>query len=105
DGDELSLRGAVEVGPPITQRALERTILVEDDAAAQQTCPRQIIGEGCSFLAILGEVQHRSAPLWRAWGDSTVRKAGSLRVTHTAMVWPVSQISSPASHKRKPSPI
>ena len=32
-----------------------------------------------------------------------MRNAGSLRVTHTAIVCPATQISSPATHRRNPS--
>src|SRR5262249_44675562 len=65
DGDELSLRGAVEVGAPVTQRALEGAVLIEEDAGPNETRPRQIVRQASRLLPVLGEVQHRSAPLWR----------------------------------------
>ena len=43
--------------------------------------------------------------MWRVWRDRTVRKAGSWRVTHTAIVWPAIQMRSPAIQSRRPRPI
>ena len=45
DRDELGLGGAVEVGAAVAQRALERAVLVEDDAGSDQAGPRQVVVE------------------------------------------------------------
>ena len=63
DGDELGVRGAVEVRAAVAQRALERAVLVEHDAGPDQAGPRQVVGEARRLLPVLGEVQHVSAPL------------------------------------------
>src|SRR6185436_1520102 len=105
DGDELGLCRAVQVGTTVSERALERAVLVENDAGSDQTGPGQVVAQADSLLAVFGEVQHRRAPLWRVWRDRTARKAGSWRVTHTATAWPASQIRRPASHRRRPRPM
>src|SRR5690242_11879405 len=84
DRDELGLSCAIKVGTTVAQRALERAILVEHDTGSDQARPRQVIAERRGLLSVFGQAQHASAPLWRARRDKTVRKAGSLRVTHTA---------------------
>ena len=58
DGNEFGGRGGVEIGPAKTRGALERAILVEDDAALDQGGPRQEVGEALGAAAVLGEVHH-----------------------------------------------
>ena len=63
---QLGLRGAVEVGAAVAQRALEGAVLVEHDPRRNQARPRQVVGQRGAVLAVLSEAQHDSAPLWRA---------------------------------------
>src|SRR5690348_12416121 len=73
-GDQLRLGGAVEVGTAVAQGALKTAVLVEHDAGRDQARPGEIVRQVSVAAAILGEVQHDRAPLWRACRDSTVRK-------------------------------
>ena len=89
DGDQLGLGGAVEVGAAIAQRALERAILVEDDAGSPPGTPRADSRQGRSSCGGIRQVQHVSAPLWRAWRDEHGEERRVLPVTHTARPWPI----------------
>ena len=46
DRDEFGLGGAVEVGAAVAHGALERAVLVEDDAGSDQAGPRQVVAAG-----------------------------------------------------------
>src|SRR3546814_3047534 len=61
-GDQLALRGAVEIRPTKPGRALETAVLVQDDARRDQPGPGQPVGEQRRALAVFGEVQHRGVP-------------------------------------------
>ena len=63
DSDQLGLGGAVEVGAPVAQCALEASVLVQDDAGRHQARPWQVVGQVLVAAAVLGEAQHDSAPL------------------------------------------
>ena len=63
DGDQLGIGGAVEVRAAVAQGPLERPVLVEHDAGADQAGPRQVVGDNSRLLPVLGKVQHVSAPL------------------------------------------
>ena len=83
--NQFGLGGAGEVGTAIADGALERAVLVQHNARRHQKGPGQIVGKVCCRLTVFGKVQHESAPLCREWRERTVRNAGSLRVTQTAM--------------------
>ena len=58
DADQLGRRGAIEVRSAKARRALERAVLVEDDALFDQGRPGQEVGEAGGTTAIFGKVQH-----------------------------------------------
>ena len=58
DGDEFGRHCAVEIRSAEPCRALERTVLVEDDALADQCGPRQEVREAGVGAAIFGEIHH-----------------------------------------------
>ncbi|MCY1540731.1 hypothetical protein D9M68_763870 [compost metagenome] len=64
-GHQLALRRAVQVRPTEARRALERAVLVQHHAGRHQAGPGQPVGEQGRALTVLGEVQHRGAPLTR----------------------------------------
>ncbi|KAG0774644.1 hypothetical protein G6F22_013900 [Rhizopus arrhizus] len=61
-GDQLALRGAVEVRPAKPRRALETAVLVQDDARRDQPGPGQPVGQQRGPLAVFGKVQHGGVP-------------------------------------------
>lgn len=63
-GDQLALRGAVQVRPAKTCRALERAILVQHNARRDQPGPGKPVGQQRGPLAVFGKVQH-GIPLTR----------------------------------------
>ena len=62
DRDQLGGRRGIEIGTAESRRALERAVLVEDDAFAHERRPGQEVGEALRAAAIFGEVHHGSRP-------------------------------------------
>ena len=54
-------RRAVQIRSAKPRGALERAVLVEDDARCDQRGPGQQVGEALGAVAIFGEVQHGGA--------------------------------------------
>ncbi|MCY1303224.1 hypothetical protein D9M70_529200 [compost metagenome] len=84
DGDEFGRHGRVKIGTTEACCALERAVLVEDDAFADESCPGQKVGEAGAFVAIFSEVHHGRAPLDRqVTGDAQMpaNDVDELRIT------------------------
>ncbi|MBL8157672.1 MAG: hypothetical protein JNM70_26200, partial [Anaerolineae bacterium] len=58
NSNKLCRHGAVEVRPPKPCRALERSVLVQDDPFIDKGCPRQKIGEPGTGTAVFGKIHH-----------------------------------------------
>src|SRR5690606_38655026 len=108
--DQLGGDGAVEIGATEARGALERAILVQDDAGADQRGPRQEIGKAAGTAAIFGKVHHVRLPQTdrlagiRRCRRPTSTKSGSRLATQTAAKWPTAQMRRPTSQRRRPRP-
>ena len=60
DRNQLGRRRRVQVRPAEPRGALERAVLVEDDALPDQRRPGQEVGEALAVTAVFGEVHHLS---------------------------------------------
>src|SRR3546814_10583273 len=60
DRHQFGRRRRIEIGSAEARGALERTVLVEDDALVDQCRPRQEVSEVLRMAAIFGEVHHGS---------------------------------------------
>src|SRR5690606_36780647 len=76
DGDQLGGDGGIQIGTAKLRGALERTVLVQDDARAEQCGPWQIVGEPGGGAAMFGKVHHARAltsPNGRGCADPAAR--------------------------------
>ena len=62
DRDQLGGRRGIEVRTAEFRGALERAVLVEDDAFTHERRPGQEVGEALRAAAVFGEVHHGSRP-------------------------------------------
>src|SRR5690606_20423710 len=102
--DQLGLGRGFKVGTAEGERALEAAVLVEHHTRPDERRPGQVVGEPVDAASVFGEVQHARYPFWRRWRMRIGAKSGSRRAANTAMLWPIAQSASPATHCWRPSP-
>ena len=85
DRDELGGRRRIQIGTAEPRGALERAVLVEDDALLDQRRPGQEVGEALRPAAIFGEVHHRGALTRSCAGGSA--GAGAPRRRRRRRAW------------------
>ena len=85
DRDELGGRRRIQIRTAEPRGALERAVLVEDDACLDQRRPGQEVGEDLRPAAIFGEVHHRGALTRSCAGGSA--GAGAPRRRRRRRAW------------------